>query len=73
MGVLPRSESKSSYSERMDNNSELFVEILFVTMDKLSSNTRKRFENQVSTCTLFFTLVFAGLLNFSFIGNKDGL
>ncbi|CAG9763995.1 unnamed protein product [Ceutorhynchus assimilis] len=43
--LLTRSESKTSYSER--NESEAVVDILLVTTEKLSSNSRRRCENQV--------------------------
>lgn len=42
--TLIRSESKSSYSEKND----LDVEILWITSEKLTSNSRKRYDNQVS-------------------------
>lgn len=43
--VLARSDSKTSYSEKAD--SEPVVDILFVTSYRLSSNARRRYENQV--------------------------
>ncbi|XP_019769809.2 eIF-2-alpha kinase GCN2 [Dendroctonus ponderosae] len=43
--TLIRSESKSSYSEKND----LDAEIVWITSDKFTSNSRKRYENQVRT------------------------
>lgn len=43
--VLSRSDSKTSYAEKAD--SEPVVDIMFVTSDRVSSNARRRYENQV--------------------------
>ncbi|XP_060526951.1 eIF-2-alpha kinase GCN2 isoform X2 [Cylas formicarius] len=42
---ISRSESKTGYIEK--NEPDRIVDISFVTVEKLSSNTRKRYENQV--------------------------
>ncbi|VEN48291.1 unnamed protein product [Callosobruchus maculatus] len=45
---LLKSESKVSNSERNDQEANVYVDYLFVTAEKLSSNARKRYENQAS-------------------------
>lgn len=45
--LLSRSESKTSYTEKSE--SEPVVDTLFVTLEKLSSNARRRYENQVKS------------------------
>nr|CAI5825586.1 unnamed protein product [Callosobruchus analis] len=45
--ALLKSESRVSNSERNDQEANVYVDYLFVTAEKLSSNARKRYENQV--------------------------
>nr|CAH7725974.1 unnamed protein product [Callosobruchus chinensis] len=45
--ALLRSESKVSSTERNDQEANVYVDYLFVTAEKLSSNARKRYENQI--------------------------
>ncbi|XP_050510024.1 eIF-2-alpha kinase GCN2 isoform X1 [Diabrotica virgifera virgifera] len=44
---ISRSESRSSYAEKNQHNQEADVDVLFLTVDKISSNARKRYENQI--------------------------
>lgn len=48
---LTRSESKSSYTEK---NDEAVVDVLLVTPEKLNSNIRRRYENQVNLLFLLY-------------------
>jgi len=55
---LTRSESKSSYTEK---NDEAVVDVLLVTPEKLNSNVRRRYENQVNF--LFQSLLLVLFIN----------
>lgn len=46
--AIARSESKTSYSDKSEHNHDVSVAIQFVAVDKISANTRRRYENQVT-------------------------